>query len=86
MIPIGLLLLPADFFDNGKSLCLSQILLNKECIGCGITRAIQHFIHFDFVAAWTFNKLVVIILPILIYVWIVQLTKVTRSIKKQEQS
>jgi hypothetical protein len=69
-MPIVLWLLPASFFDEGQSLCLSVLLLDKECYGCGITRAIQHFIHFDFQTAWNFNKLVVIVAPILFFVWL----------------
>ena len=69
-MPIVLWLLPASFFDKGQSLCLSVLLLNKECYGCGITRAIQHAIHFDFQTAWNYNKLVVIVAPILFFVWL----------------
>jgi hypothetical protein len=69
MLPIVLLILPADFFDDGPSLCLSVILLNETCFGCGITRAIQHLIHFEFSTAAEYNKLSFIVLPILVYVW-----------------
>jgi hypothetical protein len=62
--------LPASFFDHGQSLCLSVLLLNKECFGCGITRAIQHAIHFDFYTAWNYNKLVVIVAPVLFFLWL----------------
>jgi hypothetical protein len=70
-IPLVLWLLPADFFDSGlPPLCLSQIILHRDCPGCGITRAIQHAMHFDFATAWNFNKLFVIVLPGIIYYWI----------------
>ena len=52
IVPLVLLILPADFFDNGQSLCLSQLLLEKECPGCGLTRGLQHLGHFDFQTAW----------------------------------
>jgi hypothetical protein len=69
-MPIVLWLLPASFFDHGQSLCLSVLLFDQECFGCGITRAIQHAIHFDFYTAWNYNKLVVIVAPILVFVWL----------------
>ena len=69
LIPIMLLILPANFFDNGKSVCLSVMLLDIECYGCGITRAIMHLIHFDFQDALYYNSLSFIVLPLLIYVW-----------------
>ena len=65
-IPIVLLILPANFFDNGDSLCLSLVLFERECYACGMTRAIQHLIHFDFSVAYDYNKLSIIVLPFLI--------------------
>lgn len=84
MIPVVLLLLPTDFFDTGQSLCLSQLLLKKDCMGCGITRAIQHSIHLDFFQAWKFNKLVVVVLPVLIFIWFFQINKAYKSIFKSQ--
>ncbi len=76
-----LVLLPASFFDTGQSLCLSQLILHKECPGCGITRAVQHSIHFDFETAWHYNKLVILVLPILIYIWVTQVFNTYKKIK-----
>lgn len=64
-LPVFLLILPADWFDYGTSICPSRLLLDRDCPGCGLTRAVQHAIHFDFSAAWQFNKLIVVILPLL---------------------
>ena len=47
IVPLVLFILPSDFFDEGDSVCLSVMLFNIECYGCGMTRAIMHFIHFD---------------------------------------
>jgi hypothetical protein len=74
-VAIALLLLPADFFDHGQSLCLSKLIANLECPGCGITRAIQHLIHFDFDAAWHFNKLSFIVFPILAFLYARQILR-----------
>ena len=67
LIPITLLLLPSDFFDYGQSICLSVFLFDFECYGCGLTRAIQHLIHFDFLIAYQFNKLSMIVFPLIIF-------------------
>ena len=80
-MPIVLWLLPASFFDTGQSLCLSQLLLHKECPGCGITRAVQHSIHFDFETAWNFNKLVVLVVPVLFYICATQLFSTYKKIR-----
>tara|TARA_B100000886_G_scaffold249855_1_gene176138 strand:+ start:177 stop:467 length:291 start_codon:yes stop_codon:yes gene_type:complete len=74
--PIILLLLPGNYFDSGESLCLSVILLEKECFACGMTRAIQHLIHLDFNLAWNYNKLSFIVLPLLVTSYLVEIKKV----------
>jgi len=66
-IPIVLLLLPSDFFDKGHSICLSVFLFDFECYACGLTRAIQHLIHFDFFIAYHFNKLSLIVFPLIVF-------------------
>jgi hypothetical protein len=75
VLPLPFFILPANYFDTGESLCLSKLLLHQECYGCGITRAIQHAIHFDFISAWRFNKLVALVLPILLFLWINEIKK-----------
>jgi hypothetical protein len=68
--PFILMLLPADFFDTGSTVCISQTLAGVECYGCGLTRATMHLLHFDFVTAWQFNKLVYIVTPLLFLFWL----------------
>ena len=53
IIPIILIFLPANFFDEGQSICLSVLLFEKNCYACGMARAIQHLIHFNFDLALT---------------------------------
>lgn len=62
-----LLYLPADHFDEGQSICLSVLLADTKCYACGMTRGIQHLIHGEFRAAWEFNKLSFIVLPLALY-------------------
>jgi hypothetical protein len=69
------MILPIDYFDKGESLCLSVRLFNTECLGCGLTRAIMHLLHFDFETAWNYNKLSVFILPLLMMFWLYVLGK-----------
>lgn len=81
LLPVVLWILPADFFDHGKSVCLSVLLLDIECYGCGMTRAVQHLIHFDFAQAALYNKLSFIALPLLIIVWVQELIRIRKKIK-----
>lgn len=69
-VPLVLLILPAGFFDNGKSLCLSKLLLNVECFACGMSRACMHLIHLDFEEAYAYNMASFLALPALAIVWV----------------
>lgn len=70
LVPVVLLLLPANFFDEGQSLCVSKLVAGIDCYGCGMTRAIMHLIHLDFAAAYQFNKLSFLSFPILSFLWL----------------
>ena len=69
IIPLVLLVLPSTFFDSGDSVCMSVVLFDRECYGCGMTRAIHHIIHFDFSVAYYYNKMSFIVFPILVFAY-----------------
>ncbi len=69
LLAIGLLILPADFFNNGPALCLSVLLFDIECYACGLTRACMHLIHFQFEEALAFNRLVVVVFPLVAFAY-----------------
>ena len=63
--PIILLILPAGFFDNGESICVSKVFFNVECFACGLTRACMHLIHLEFEEAFAYHMWSFIALPVL---------------------
>jgi Protein of unknown function (DUF2752) len=69
-IPITLWILPADYFDQGQSICLSVLLLGKTCPGCGMTRGVMHLMHFDIETAVYHNMFSLIALPVLFFIWL----------------
>lgn len=79
--PIVVLLLPADYFDTGPVLCPSKRFLDIECLGCGMTRAVMHLVHFDFDSAIYYNKLSFIVAPVLGAYWLLWIRKVATKIK-----
>ena len=83
IIPLVLLGLPATYFDTGESLCLSKRLLDMECYGCGITRAIMHLIHLDFEQAWSYNKLSFIVFPLLAFLYAQEFLKEVKLTRRQ---
>lgn len=70
LTPLILVFVPGDYFDKGESICISKLLTDTDCPGCGMTRAIQHSLHLEFQEAFSYNKLVVIVLPLLVIVWV----------------
>lgn len=81
LLPFVLILLPANYFDDGKSMCLSVVLFDQTCYGCGMTKAIQHILHFDFAVAYDFNRLFFIVLPILVVLWFIEVRRLFKKIK-----
>ncbi|HEU4717942.1 MAG TPA: DUF2752 domain-containing protein [Bacteroidia bacterium] len=73
-----LIILPADYFDHGESICPSVIFFNRECFGCGTTRATMHMLHLQFREAWHFNRLSFALVPFLLYMYVSLLIKFTR--------
>lgn len=55
---------------NDKSICLWKVLTRHECIGCGITRAFHALFHLQFQRAFEFNHGIIIVAPLLLYLWI----------------
>lgn len=68
-VPVTLLILPADYFDSGESLCLSVRLFGMECYACGMTRAVMHLIHLDINSAAYYNVLSFLVLPLGAGLW-----------------
>jgi len=69
ILPVILYIIPADYFDFGTTLCIVKNLTDHDCPGCGMTRAIFHLIHFEYGAAVQYNKGVVVVLPLLGFLW-----------------
>ncbi len=78
--PVIFLILPADYFNTGPVLCPSKRLFDIECYGCGMTRAIQYLIHFDFDSALYYNALSFIVAPVLAGFWIKWTIKAARDL------
>ncbi len=83
LIGVTLLILPANYFNEGQAMCMSVILLDKQCYACGMTRAVQHLIHLDFAAAAEYNKLAFIVVPLGIYMVTTEIYK--RFFKEEEE-
>lgn len=70
LLPFILYAIPLDNILNGESICLWKQCFGIECWGCGITRAIFLALHGYFIEAWKYNKLYVVVMPLLMYIWL----------------
>jgi hypothetical protein len=68
--PVIIFLLPIDFFDQGPSFCLSQVLFDQECYACGLTRGCKHLLHLDIEGAFLYNMGSFLALPLVSYLWL----------------
>ncbi|HEY0062687.1 MAG TPA: DUF2752 domain-containing protein [Telluria sp.] len=58
--------------------CIISLFLDDACWGCGITRATIALLHGKFAAAWELNKLVFVVLPMLVGLYIKHVWKLWR--------
>jgi Protein of unknown function (DUF2752) len=66
LVPVVLFFIPLDWIKGQNSY---KNILGNECIGCGMTRAVLSVIHFQFENAYNYNKLVIVVFPLLVYIW-----------------
>src|SRR5579863_3941251 len=69
LLPICFFLIPTNWLEKHPPPCLSRIFFGVRCPGCGMSRAMSCAIHGNFKKAFYYNKLVVIVLPLLVYEW-----------------
>lgn len=67
---------------NPHSICIFKIFTGHNCWGCGITRAFNELFSFKFKEAYDYNPRIVIVAPLLFYIWISTLIReIKRKIK-----
>ena len=88
LTPIVLWILPASFFDGegGIILCPSRFLFDIECFGCGMTRAIMHFHHFEFEDAVFYNQGSLVIYPALVIIWGIWVKNAYKKVQEKRLS
>ena len=84
--PLALFFMPFEWLEGEHTLCLFTNVFGVECWGCGITRAVVSALQLRWAEAWEFNRLVVVVFPLLIYVWICTVIKLWRSFGKKKNS
>lgn len=76
-IPVLLWILPANYFDTGQSISIFALLgVEEYSYSTGMTRSIMHLMHFDLQTSWEYNRLGVVVLPLLFLLWLKWVLKV----------
>lgn len=78
IFPVVFYFIPSEIIESQKTICIFKNILNNECIGCGITRAVYWTLHFEFEKAYKLNKFIVIIFPLLAFIWLKILNSITK--------
>jgi hypothetical protein len=81
LIPVVFFIIPIQWLEKQHSVCLFKLITGRECYGCGMTRAVLSALHFNFSNAFKYNNLIVIVLPLLIFIWVDLLLKTRASFK-----
>lgn len=67
--------------NNPYSICLFKLITGHECWGCGITRAFNALFELQFKNAFEFNPRIIIVAPLMGWVWLQTLIKAITSQK-----
>lgn len=69
-LPVVLWFVPIDTGNSSSTICIFKNITNKECYGCGMTRAVLSMLHCKFSQAYHFNKLIIVVFPAIVYLWV----------------
>ena len=73
LILFGLLIFvwSIDYKTQGDfTLCLFKNITGKDCPGCGVLRGVSAVLHLDFKSAYSLNRMNIVIIPLLAYLYI----------------
>lgn len=82
--PVLLHFMPLGWIEGEPSLCLVDNIFGIECWGCGITRATVSVLQFRLADAWAYNRLIVIVFPLLVWVWARTALRMYRELRKRK--
>lgn len=72
--------------ENPYPICIFKILTGHNCWGCGITRAFNALFQLQFERAFEFNPRIVIVAPLMFWIWISTLISTIRTTEFQSSS
>jgi hypothetical protein len=83
---LGFALVPARWVEMAPPVCVFRNLFGISCPGCGMTRAFSALLHADLSAAMGYNRLVLVVFPILCAVIVRDVAKLISAYHQREIS
>lgn len=82
LAPLCIYLVPRGWiFSEEHPICLIRNITGHECPGCGMTRALTSLCYLDFAGAWSYNRGVIVVAPLLAYVWVKWIVRTAKNAK-----
>lgn len=81
IFPVMLYFVPLGWLSKQQTICLIKNIFGIECFGCGITKAVISAIQLKFADAFEYNYLIVVVFPLLVYLWISFVWKSFKSLR-----
>jgi len=82
LLPFLLSMVSLDELERKRSICLFKNLFEVECCGCGLTKAVIAITQLDFVRAFEYNKLIVVVMPLIAYLCVKEMVDCAKEIKR----
>lgn len=82
----ALALAPTAWLERTPSVCLYWNVFGVHCPGCGMTRAFSALLHTDYARALSFNRLVVVVFPVIVGVLAFDVAAAVSSRKRKRAS
>lgn len=78
LLPIVLRFITISNLEKAPTVCIYKNITGKDCWGCGTSRALISMLNFDFRQAYQFNKRIIIVFPLLVFLWVKVIVKNVR--------